>query len=113
MNYFRAWEAAQKKENLKFTEFFTPILTIFLYLEVSEKIHLHFKWLDTKYPEANSHLGAILSILTRLKDKRINLTLIYILLNSIRDKKIAKPRGQCLQKCFLFQAQCNKMVLLY
>lgn len=48
-------------------------------------------------PEANSLLGAILSILRRLKNNRTNLALI-ILLNSIRDKKkIAKTWSQCLQ----------------
>lgn len=97
MNDSKAGEGDQNTENPKFTEFFTTIFTIFLNFELPDRVHLHFKCLDIIYPEASRHLGAILSILTRLKDSKINLVLMYILLNSIRDKKIMKTYGQCLQ----------------
>lgn len=76
MNDSRAGKADQKKENPKFMKFFIPILMIFLNLELSDRVHLDFKCLDTTYPEANNDLGVILSILRRLKDNRINLALI-------------------------------------
>lgn len=76
MNDSRAGKADQKKENPKFMKFFIPILMIFLNLELSDRVHLYFKCLDTTYPEANNDSGAILSILRRLKDNRINLALI-------------------------------------
>lgn len=74
---------------------------IFLNLKLAYRVHLHFKCLDTTYPEANSRLGAIL---TRLEDNRIYLALIYILLNSIRDKKTSKNTGPMPAVMFSFSA---------
>lgn len=83
--------------------FSTPTLMTFLNLKLAYRVHLHFKCLDTSYPEANSLLGAILSILMRLEDNRIYLALIYILLKSIRDKKFQKHWANACSNVFLFR----------